>query len=147
MSSYEGANDKPQRPGANWDAILACPMVNEREPRRRTLIQVLLQGDHIPGQKALVRNVSESGMCVTALTFAPDFGDEIQLILPIGITLEGEVRWVEKTTFGVRLTGRLDLRQLELATQRRNRPLAEAIDWRVDSQLRSPAPPPGLRRI
>ena len=107
-----------------------------------------LEGRTIAQQHAIVRNVSERGMCVSIGGLPPFTGDTIGVTLPSGLQLEGEVRWVNDSMFGLYLSDRLDLRQLELATQRRNAPLAEAIDWRVGEQLGArPVERSSMRRI
>ena len=146
MGSAFGTQDG--RGGFSEDTQARHALFPNRPARQRTLIRALLEGEAIPAQHAIVRNVSQDGLCITAMGLVPGPGDRIEVTMPAGIHLAGEVRWSEGTAFGVKLEGPLDLRQLAVANQRRNAGIADAIDMRVEQRLTAPPPPdPNLRRI
>lgn len=146
MGSAHGPHGPSQ--GFSPETMARHALFPDRPPRQRTLIRALLEGDAIPAQHAIVRNVSPDGLCVTAMGLVPNVGQTVRVTLPAGIHLEGTVRWCAGTAFGAELTSALDMRQLAVATQRRNAGIADALDMRLEQRL-SPPPPPAanMRRI
>lgn len=147
MAAPYGSSADPR--AISREAMARHALYPDRPARQRTLIRALLEGGTIPAQHAIVRNVSEEGLCITAMGMAPRRGDRVRITLPGAILLDGDICWSEGTACGVKLTSALDIRQLAIATQRRNAGIAGAIDWRVGESLRLPRPEsdPRLRRI
>jgi hypothetical protein len=112
-----------------------------REQRRARLVRATLRfssGTEVP---VMVRNLSERGLGLSCRTAPPARGEAVTIVLPGSGDLAGVVRWTRDTTFGVELTGKVDLADVATALQREVAQTQQQGDWVVSRLHRTTAQP------
>lgn len=119
-----------------------------REQRRARLVRGRLRLSTGREIDVVVRNMSEHGLGLSCRTAPPLTGEAVTIALPGHKDLDGVVRWVRNTSFGVELTGAVNPDDLAATLQRAIAQALEATDWTVSRRhkvVQTPAPAP--RRI
>lgn len=119
-----------------------------REARHARLLRVALETAEGEARAFVLRNISERGCGVIARGERLFSGEKVNVVLPTGHSLAGEVRWSGNGGFGIRFERRLDVEGL---TPSEPLPLIPARNpWDVSRRHR-PRPSSlrslGLRRI
>jgi len=131
---------------AGQDAAMeGPPEFAPRAVRQRVLIRAAMHVTGLPVQDAIVRNVSERGMCVSTRGEMPRVDETVRLSLPCGLARDGTVRWTEGNVFGIALDEAIDLAFLGIATQRRHAGLGRDLSWRLQGHFRQDEPEEATR--
>ncbi len=118
----------------------------KREDRRAHLVRGTLQWGGGKALPIIIRNMSERGLGVTCKEKPPLRGEAVVITLPGAPELDGVVRWVRGTDFGVLLSDAVDT--VELATAIRNEiaRIKDEANWRVSKLHRVQTPRYGPAR-
>lgn len=115
----------PQPPGrkAANDGASTFPA---REKRERISVHAIMLGEYTPESVIIIRNISQFGIGATTEGALPDIGENLSITLATGDSLHGQVRWVDGSSFGLRLHAAFDINRLEAINRLRLRLLDQA---------------------
>lgn len=111
-----------------------------REDRRSHLVRGTMRLADQTVLPIVVRNISARGLGVNCKDKPPARGQAVVITLPGSPDLDGVVRWVRGSDFGVRLSDAVDIEQLAAAIRREMARLKEEATWKVASLHRVHTP-------
>ncbi len=107
------------------------PADEMRLPRQRRLVRALVTDSFGTKYDIVIRNVSEKGLGATMQGVPPLRGTTVTVIIPQGMTMDGTVRWVDGSAFGVEFDSPIELQTLADVIQRKHETANREGHWEV----------------
>jgi hypothetical protein len=107
------------------------PADESRSPRQRRLIRGRMTDSFGVTYDIVIRNVSEKGVGATMQDIPPLRGSEVSITIPQGMEMNGTIRWVDGSAFGIELGQAIDLQTLTEVIQRKHQTINREAKWEV----------------
>jgi hypothetical protein len=107
------------------------PNEEMRSPRQRRLIRAQMTDRFGANYDIVIRNVSEKGVGASMQGVPPLRGSEVTIMIPQGMAMQGTIRWVDGSAFGIELEQAIDLQTLTDVIQRKHQTINREAQWEV----------------